>query len=201
MTAWELIDHTLRASGYCGADELKEKRFIDISPPFEETHFLNGFPQPDGKFRFRVDWAALGPGHASLPPLPDYAAIIDETDGDRPFRMVTAPSRNYLNTSFTETGTSVSNENHPTVMLHPSDCEALGVVAGDRVRIGNKRGDLVIHVEPFDGVKRGIAIVESIWPNDAFEEGIGINLLTSADPGAPNGGAVFHDTAIWIRPV
>ena len=33
-----------------------------------------------------------------------------------------------------------------------------------------------------------------------FEEGIGINLLTSADPGPPQGGAVYHDTSVWLRP-
>ena len=42
-------------------------------------------------------------------------------------------------------------------------------------------------------------IVEGIWPNRNFETGIGINAVTSADPGWPNGGAVFHDTAVWIR--
>jgi hypothetical protein len=26
-----------------------------------------------------------------------------------------------------------------------------------------------------------------------------LNALTSAEPGWPNGGAVFHDTAVWIR--
>ena len=52
----------------------------------------------------------------------------------------------------------------------------------------------------FRGLAPSPIIVESVWPNSAFEEGIGINLLTSSDPGAPNGGAVFHDTAIWIRP-
>ncbi len=199
MSDWEAIDEILSASGYCSADELKKKRFIDIGPGFEECNFLNGFPQPDGKFHFRADWKALGPDHLSLPELPDFCDIIDEPDENRPFRLVTAPSRNYLNTSFTETETSIAREARPTVMLHPSDCEELGLVDGDRARIGNDRGDLVLHVEPYDGVKRGVAVVESIWPNEAFEEGIGINLLTSADPGAPNGGAVFHDTAIWVR--
>ncbi|MEX2453233.1 MAG: molybdopterin-dependent oxidoreductase, partial [Rhodospirillaceae bacterium] len=199
MTAWELIDHTLQASGHGTADELRAKRMIDVSPPFEERHFLNGFPQPDGRFRFRADWAAYGPDHAKLPALPDFADIIDETTAERPFRLVTAPSRNYLNSSFTETATSVAREERPAVMLNPADCTELGLAVGDRARIGNERGNLVLHVEPFDGVRRGIAIVESIWPNSAFEEGIGINLLTSADPGAPNGGAVFHDTAIWVR--
>lgn len=199
MTAWEVIDEILQTNGLGTADELKEKRLIDFSPSFEDTHFLNGFPQPDGKFRFKADWAALGPDHADLPDLPDFADIIDSTDEARPFRLVTAPSRNYLNTSFTETDTSIRNESRPTIMLHPSDCDEMGLVEGDRVRIGNDRGDLVVHAEPFDGVDRGVAIVEGIWPNLAFEEGIGINLLVSADPGKPNGGAVFHDTAIWIR--
>jgi len=42
-------------------------------------------------------------------------------------------------------------------------------------------------------------VVEGIWPNRNFETGMGINALTSADPGWPHGGAVFHDTAVWIR--
>jgi anaerobic selenocysteine-containing dehydrogenase len=199
MTAWDVIDEILQTNGLGTAAELKEKRFIDFSPSFEETHFLNGFPQPDGRFRFKADWAALGPDHAALPDLPDFADIIDSTDDARPFRLITAPSRNYLNTSFTETNTSIRNESRPTIMLHPADCEDLGVGDGDRLRIGNDRGDLVVHAQPFDGVDRGVGIVEGIWPNLAFEEGMGINLLVSADPGKPNGGAVFHDTAIWIR--
>ncbi len=85
-------------------------------------------------------------------------------------------------------------------MIHPDDCAALGVADGDKVRLGNARGDLAIHAKAFDGMKRGVVVVESIWPNAAFEDGIGINLLTSAQPAAPKGGAVFHDTAVWVRP-
>jgi len=199
MTAWEVIDEILQTNGLGTAAELKEKRFIDFSPSFEDTHFLNGFPHPDGRFRFKADWAALGPDHAALPDLPDFADIIDNTDAARPFRLITAPSRNYLNTSFTETDTSIRNESRPAIMLNPTDCADLGVADGDRVRIGNDLGDLVVHARIFDGVVPGVGIVEGIWPNLAFEEGMGINLLVSADPGKPNGGAVFHDTAIWIR--
>jgi anaerobic selenocysteine-containing dehydrogenase len=67
------------------------------------------------------------------------------------------------------------------------------------VRIGNEHGSVLIKVAPFDGMQRGLVVVEGIWPNDAWEEGIGINALTSADPGPPAGGAVFHDTAVWVR--
>ena len=44
-------------------------------------------------------------------------------------------------------------------------------------------------------------MVESIWANADFPEGLGINALTSDAPAAPNGGAVFHDTAVWVRAV
>lgn len=199
MTAWEVIDWTLQSSGHGTADELKEKRWLDCHPSFDKAHFLDGFPTADGRFHFAPDWSAVGPDHAAMPRLPDHFDVIDESDGDHPFRLVTAPSRHFLNTSFTETPTSRRKEGHPTVKMHPDDCHALGVDAGDRVRLGNTRGSVVVRAEPFDGLQRGIAVVESVWPNAAFEEGIGINLLTSDDPAPPSGGAVFHDTAIWVK--
>jgi hypothetical protein len=52
----------------------------------------------------------------------------------------------------------------------------------------------------FDGLQRGVVVIESIWPNADFPGGLGVNALTSADPGKPGGGAVFHDTAVWVRP-
>jgi anaerobic selenocysteine-containing dehydrogenase len=125
--------------------------------------------------------------------------IIDDADDDHPIRLVTAPARQYLNTSFTETPTSIMKEERPTVLVHPEDANALGIKPGDLVRLGNKLGSVLLHAEFADGQQQGVAIVESIWPNHAFIEGIGINVLTSADPGPPNGGAVFHDTAIWIQ--
>ena len=200
ISAWEMIDRTLRASGYCGADELARRRWIDRAPPFEAAHFLDGFPQPDGRFRFAPDWRSLGPMHAVMPALPDHLEIIDEADESRPFRLVTAPSRQFLNSSFSETSGSRAREGRPTAMIHPADCADLGLNAGDRVRLGNDRGALTVHAEPFDGMQPGVVVVEGIWPGADFAEGIGINLLVSADPGPPLGGAVFHDTAIWMEP-
>ena len=80
--------------------------WIDVAPPFAEAHFHNGFPQPDKRFHFAPDWRAIGPDWARMPTLPDYMPATDEATPDRPFRMVTAPARQFLNTSFTETPTS-----------------------------------------------------------------------------------------------
>ena len=199
MTAWEIVDWTLRNSGYGSADDLQAARWIDCQPDFETAHFINGFPTQDGRFHFAPDWSAIGRNHDVMPGLPDHFAIIDESDETHPFRLVTAPSRQFLNTSFTETPTSTQREGRPTAKIHPDDCRLLGLGDDDRVRLGNRRGSIVVHVEAFDGLQRGIVIVEGIWPNDSFEEGIGVNLLVSSDPGPPSGGAVFHDTAVWVE--
>ena len=58
---------------------------------------------------------------------------------------------------------------------------------------------MVLHARLTDGQRPGTVIVESVWPNAAFEEGIGINLLISAEPGAPIGGGLFHDTSVWLK--
>ncbi|HEY5789800.1 MAG TPA: molybdopterin oxidoreductase family protein [Gammaproteobacteria bacterium] len=200
MSAWELVDATLRDSGLPGADALYAAGGHDCSLPFAEAHFLTGFAHPDGRFRFSPEWAALGADHAALPELPDHVALIDAADATHPFRLVTAPAHDFLNTSFTETATSRRREGRPTALLHPDDCAALGLADGDPVRLGNRRGELALHARAFAGLQRGVVVVESIWPHDAFAGGIGINLLTSPDPAPPLGGAVFHDTAVWVRP-
>ncbi|HYB55056.1 MAG TPA: molybdopterin oxidoreductase family protein [Alphaproteobacteria bacterium] len=199
MTAWEMIDKTLEASGLPVAETAYRMRWVDCALSWEEMHFLNGFGHADKKFHFKADWAAWGQEHARMSPFPDHLAVIDEASEEHPFRLVAAPSRSFLNTSFTETPSSRAREGRPTALVHPDDLGSLGVAAGERVRLGNARGSVVVHARSFDGLQRGVVVVEGIWPNGCFEEGRGINTLTSADPGLPKGGAVFHDTAVWLR--
>ncbi|MGO8867828.1 MAG: molybdopterin oxidoreductase family protein [Alphaproteobacteria bacterium] len=199
MTAWEMIDKTLEASGLPDAETAYKMRWVDCALSWEEMHFLNGFGHADKKFHFKADWAASGQEHARMSPFPDHIAVIDEATEEHPFRLLAAPSRSFLNTSFTETPSSLAREGRPTALVHPDDLGSLGLAAGARVRLGNARGSVVVHAKPFDGLQRGVVVVEGIWPNGCFEEGRGINTLTSADPGLPKGGAVFHDTAVWLR--
>src|SRR3546814_4777024 len=98
-----------------------------------------------------------------MPQLPDHLAVTDESSPEHPWRLVTAPARQFLNTTFTETDTSRQREGRPTALVHPEDCRELGLAEGDRVRIGNRKGSVVVHVLPFDGLQRNVVVVESIW--------------------------------------
>ncbi len=201
MSEWEVIDQTLKNSGYQDADLIYRKRGADMGRSFNEMHFLDGFPQTDGRFHFRADWKRCGPMHHGMPEFPDHFDVIDNATEAKPFRLVTAPARNYLNTSFTETPTSIAREGRPTLLIHPEDGAKLGVSDGEAVRMGNEQGEIEITLEYFSEIQKGVLVSESIWPGHAFKGGVGINALTSADPGLPNGGAVFHDTAVWLEAV
>ena len=199
MSAREVIEHTLKASGYPGFDEFNRIHWIDHQPDFDTSHFIRAFPQADQRFHFKPDWSKLGPDYAGMPALPDHHAVIDDAGPEHPFRMVAAPARSFLNTTFTETPGSRQREQRPGALIHPADCARLGIATGDLIVIGNRRGEVRLHAKSFDGLQPGVIVVESIWPNSDFEGGVGINALVSAEPGRPNGGAVFHDTAVWVR--
>ncbi|TDJ69482.1 MAG: molybdopterin oxidoreductase family protein [Proteobacteria bacterium] len=206
MSSREIIDWTLQHSGWGTLAALEAARWIDCQGSFDEAHYIDGFGHADGRFHFSTDWSQMGPsgfgpeGDTALPPaLPDHWSVIEEATAEMPFRLVTAPARNYLNSTFNETSTSARRERRPSVMVHSTDAAALGLDQGQIAILGNDRGQLRLAVEIFDGARPGVVIVESIWPNAAFEGGQGINVLTGADPVSPTGGAAFHDNRIWIR--
>ena len=208
-----LIDNMNANSDLPHFDELKEKRFVDLQPPFEEAHYINGFKWPDGKFRFRPDWTGSpspnkppevmglqGP-HQSIPEFPDHWEVIETADAEHPFRMTTSPAHNFLNSTFAETPTSLAKEIRPELLIHPDDAAELGIEDGERIEIGNHRGELVLHAVLRAGQKRGVVVSEGIFPNSTFERGEGINILIGAEPAAPYGGLAVHDTKIWIRKI
>ncbi|WP_370200153.1 molybdopterin-dependent oxidoreductase [Roseibium sp.] len=212
MSARDHIDWLLRNSNYGTLADLEAGKWIDLQPDFETAHYLNGFGHADGKFHFKADWGRssapnkpedgtiFGPWQ-TMPELPDQWDSIELADEQHQFRLVTSPARSFLNSTFNETDSSKKKEGRPEVWLRPEEAERFGIEDGAKVKMGNRRGVVTLHARYVATVAPGTLISEGIWPNDAFEDGRGINTLTGADPVAPYGGAAFHDTAVWVRAV
>ena len=206
MSPREIIDWTLTESGYGDLATLERTRWLDLQPPFEEAHFVDGFGFPDGKFRFKPDWTGTpvandGPRGLwrDMPSLPDHWPVNETVDERRPFKLATSPARNFLNSSFTETATSRAKERRPELLINPGDAARLGVGDGDVVEIGNDRGRTRLHARLFDGAAPGVLVSEGLWPPSDFLDGWGINVLTGDDSVAPFGGVAFHDVTVWAR--
>lgn len=195
----ELIDATLIATNLPGIAELEKTGSMDCALEFDGANFTNGFETPDKRFHFSPDWSLQGPNAEGMPTMADHWDVIDQPNDTHPMRLVTAPARQFLNTTFTETASSVRMEKQPFALIHPTDMERYGLVHGAMVTVGNSLGEVGLEAKQFDGVQPGTVVVESLWPNHRFEGGLGINALTSAEPGKPNGGAVYHDSAVWVK--
>jgi anaerobic selenocysteine-containing dehydrogenase len=206
MTEREIIDETLRVSDHPDLETLNAKHWHDCIPDFETAHFLNGFGWPDGKFRFKPDWEAMGTRGHELPDLPDHWQATEAITNEKPFRLITPPARNFLNSSFNNTPSSVKKEVRPSLLIHPEDARSHNIGEGAGVSLGNERGELNLHAKLFEGVQQGVVVAEGIWGLTAHDNeksgpiGKGINQLVSAEAAAPAGGAVFHDIAVWVRP-
>ncbi len=197
-TDLELVEDLVRRSGYSW-QQISQDNWIDCALPFDDAHFLNGFAHADGKFHFKHGWQQASRYRVPLSPYADYAPITDAIQGNRQWRLVAAPARHFLNTSFTESAISQKLEKRPELLIHHDDLKAQGLADGDQVVIGNRHGEVTLPVKATQGILPGTLVCESIWPNKSFTNGIGINALVSADEGFPNGGAVFHDTSVWLK--
>jgi anaerobic selenocysteine-containing dehydrogenase len=199
MTDLELLDHALQRSGLGSFTAAAQAGWIDRALPFERAHFLTGFPQPDGKFHFKPDWRRVGPASALMPAIADWSPRYERADDRHPYKLVCPPARHFLNSTFSETPTSIARERVPCVRIHPDAAARAGVSEGCRVRIGNDRGSVLLTARLDEGQQTTTLIVEGIWPASAFEEKQAINTLIGDDPVPPNGGAGFHDTAVWLQ--
>jgi anaerobic selenocysteine-containing dehydrogenase len=200
------VDETLRNPAGETLESLAEQKWIDCQPDFATAHYLDGFGYPDRRFRFKPDWpeVPLGRKHdwgiaGQMPRLPDHWDVNEKADTAHPFRLATSPARSYLNSSFNEMPSSRRREGRPRAKIHPADLARLGLADGAKIRMGNERGEIILHAEAFDGMQPGVVIVESIPPNSQFEGGEGLNTLTRAFQVAPFGGAAFHDNHCWIK--
>ena len=128
MTAFEIIEQTLRASGLPGPEAFEEGVWLDCWPGLRDRAFPRrvrpcrqeiSFPRRLGRRSARSTRACRH--------FPDHLAVIDDGDPERPFRLVPAPSRSFLNTSFNNTPSSIAREGRPTALVHPDALAGLGI--------------------------------------------------------------------------
>jgi len=132
-------DWTLRESGYGDLATLEKERWLDLQPPFEESHFLSGFGFPDGKFRFkRTGRVRLSPNDGmrgpwrAMPSLPDYWPINEAADEDHPFKAGNLSGPKFSQFHLHSDAHLAHAEQRPEVLISPSDAATLGLCKASR---------------------------------------------------------------------
>jgi anaerobic selenocysteine-containing dehydrogenase len=199
QTAEQVIEQALFDSDYPDVQTLRKSKWHDCAKDHAQMNFLQGFDWPNKKFRFNPDWRSAGDTEGLMPSWPGHWDAIFSADETHPFRLITPPARRFLNTSFTQSPHSLKGETQPYVHINPKDAKTNSIHDEQMVVLGNQQGQVELRALISDRIQPGVLESRGIWPGTAFKDGMGINTLISAKSPYPDGGAAFHDCAVWLK--
>lgn len=203
-------------------EALLAEGFVRVNLPRPFLPFAQGgFPTPSGKCEFfsaRMAQDGYDPLPTFTPPAwletggvesaREKAGISEQpVMAEKPGALVciSPPAHSFLNSSFANLARFRGREKTPAVILHPRDAAARAIHSGDRVRIHNQYGAVVVQAQVPAGDKIGIAagtvLAPGVWWSKFSPGGVNINQVTPQGETDMGGGAVFYDVQVWVERV
>ena len=182
-------------------DRLKVEGWQRLNVPGAFAPFAEGnFPTPSGKCEFYSETLA-GQG---VDPLPTYTPPRESVGSNPvlalryPLAMISPPARNALNSSFANLPVFAENEATPHLEIHPDDAAARDIATGDRIRVFNDRGALVLTARVTDRARCGVVVALSIWWRKLSPDGTNANMVTGQALTDLGRAATFYDCLVEV---
>ena len=166
----------------------------DFFLPFADGHF----PTPSGKAElYSAALAAQG-----LDPVVSFTPPSESRHGgsrEYPLELLARKSDNFLNSTFCNLPVTQAMEREYAGILemHARDATTRGISHGDRVRIFNARGDMVLKASISEAVQPGVVSARLHWAK--LNGGRNLNVLTSARLTDMGGGATFYSCLVQVE--
>jgi anaerobic selenocysteine-containing dehydrogenase len=184
-------------------EALKAAGFKRLNLPRPYAPFAEGrFPTPSGKCEFWSQTLADqgdDPLPAYLPPR-ESAASNPALAARYPLGFISPPARNFLNSSFANLPAFLAEEKTPHLDIHPDDASARGIESGDRVRVFNDRGSLLVTARVTDRARAGVVVAPSIWWRRLAPGGENANAVTSQALTDLGRAPTFYDCLVEVGP-
>jgi anaerobic selenocysteine-containing dehydrogenase len=156
--------------------------------------FEERIPTPSGKIELASERMRV----SGMSPVPVYTPVRDDDD-TLPFLLVTGPNHSFLNSTFANQEKLKKLEKRPTLHMHVNDAAALGIVSGERVRVRNRRGEVLITADAAQNVLPGVLVMQGLWWEEGNEGVQSVNTLTSQRLADMGGGATFFSTRVTVE--
>ena len=116
-------------------------------------------------------------------------------------RLLSPASYWLLNDSFGNDPRVTKQLGPAAVTLHPDDAAALGLKEGDKARLSNETGELVLQVQISDEVRRGIALTyKGRWPKRELGQ-TNVNVLNPGKKSDMGESSSVHGVEVTVTPV
>ncbi len=158
-------------------------------PCYDETH-------PGEKFLHSRLWLDPPEGRPAPFSAVQHAPPVDALDDDYPLRLTTGRYLDSFNTGVQSGGYESPLRTGGTIDLGPGDAAAIGVVAGETVRVVSRRGAVEAPVRIDPGLRPGLVFMSLHFPDETD-----VNRLTIEAWDPQSGTAEFKATAVRIEKV
>jgi anaerobic selenocysteine-containing dehydrogenase len=182
---------------------LRTQGFQRLDVPTDYAPFAQGnFPTASGKCELYSERLAAE-GHDPLPTFvpPRESVGSNPSLATRyPLAFLSPPARNFLNSSFANLPTFVTEEREPWLDIHYDDALARGIASGDRVQVFNDRGAFGATARVGDRARSGVVVCPSIWWKKLARDGCNANAVTSQALSDLGRAATFYDCLVEVAP-
>ncbi|MGA9566396.1 MAG: molybdopterin-dependent oxidoreductase [Candidatus Korobacteraceae bacterium] len=160
--------------------------------------FAQGFPTPNGRARI-YDASFIAQGMDPVAEfIPPEESRHTATARRYPLELLARKADNFLNSTFVNLPGLQKMERQNELEMSRTDAESRGIRDGDRVRVFNERGEIVLTARVDGAVAGGVVGAKLGWAK-LSEGGININVLTSARLADLGGGATFYATLVEVE--
>jgi len=180
-------------------ERVMSERSARLNVPRPFLPFKDGAPTPSGKIEFYSESMVK----AGLPPLPTYIPLTEgpanpEVARRFPLQLIIPPNYAFLNSSFSQSDLLRHREVRPTILLHPRDAAARGILDGQQVQVWNSRGKCLAYAEVTEDTQRGLGVMQGLWWHKFSPGGHGVNVLTSDRTTDMGGGPALHSNMVEV---
>jgi len=170
--------------------------------PMQATPFLpfahGGFRTPSGKAELYSEAVkALG-----LDPVADFTPPVESRHGKKeeelPLELLARKADNFLNSTFSNLPSVQEMEEPGLLEICAADAQARGIADGDRVRVFNRRGDILLKARVDGKVQPGVVSATLNWAKmtPGFQS---INALTSEKLTDMGNSATFYSVLVEVE--
>lgn len=162
--------------------------------------FASGpLPTPSGKIEFYSS-TLTAQGKDGLPAfVPPAESRLSETARQYPLEFLGRKADNYMNSTFANLDghRKMEARTNQRLEIHPTDARARGIANGDRVRVWNDRGEILLTALVDGSVPEGVVAGRLDWAkfNDG---GVNVNALTSERLTDIGNGATFYSVLVEV---
>lgn len=137
----------------------------------------------------------------SVPVLPTYNPAVEASDlvnQDYPLNLLSPNSKNRIHSQFGNLFCIKMVSGKPTVLINPNDANDRNIKDGDRVKVFNDRGVVIIKAEVSHQVRMGCVVISNGW---WASQGCSVNSLSKGRETDMGHGSAFHDNMVQVSKV